>query len=206
MNLLFLGDSITDCNHSFTPDNLGCGYVRMIYRQLSQAVPGLSAANKGIDGFTVTRVHTLWQGLPQKEQYDLVSLLVGVNDVGMWMDRDYSSHQLFRLCEAFAEEYEDLVTDFLDRGIPRVILMEPFIFQTPEKYLLWRPWLQKLSASIQKIARTYRLTFLPLQKILDQAAEDLGSASLTTDGIHLTVQGNRILTEKWLEAFPLPEG
>ena len=28
--LLFLGDSITDCNHYFDPENLGYGYVREV--------------------------------------------------------------------------------------------------------------------------------------------------------------------------------
>ena len=35
-NLLFLGDSITDCNHYFDPDNLGYGYVRIISDKLSK--------------------------------------------------------------------------------------------------------------------------------------------------------------------------
>ncbi len=203
MNLLFLGDSITDCNHNFTPDNLGLGYVRMIFRNLVQTIPDLSVSNKGIDGFTVSRVQTLWQSLPKKEHYDRISLLVGVNDVGMWMDRNYSSHELFRLCQTFAEEYADLATDFLDCGIGQVILMEPFIFCQPEKYLLWRPWLQELSRSIFDLARTYGLTFLPLQEMLDQAASKDGFSSITTDGIHLTAKGNRLLAEKWLECLPL---
>ena len=34
MELLFLGDSITDCDHLFDQDQLGNGYVRMIAEQL----------------------------------------------------------------------------------------------------------------------------------------------------------------------------
>lgn len=30
MKLLFLGDSITDCGHCFTADNLGNGYVKHV--------------------------------------------------------------------------------------------------------------------------------------------------------------------------------
>lgn len=205
MNLLFLGDSITDCNHSFTPDNLGLGYVRMIFRELVKTLPSLSVSNKGIDGFTVSRVRSLWQTLPEKEDFDLISLLVGVNDVGMWMDHGHSSRELLRLCQIFAQEYEDLATDFLDLGISRVILMEPFIFQRPEKYLLWRPWLGELSAAISEIAQIYGLTFLPLQEMLDQAASENGFSSITTDGIHLTAAGNRLLAQKWLESLFLSE-
>ena len=35
--ILFLGDSITDCGHSFDPDHLGYGYVRLISEKISDS-------------------------------------------------------------------------------------------------------------------------------------------------------------------------
>ena len=43
MNILFLGDSITDCAHNFTPDNLGGGYVKLI----ASRHPEITAVNGG---------------------------------------------------------------------------------------------------------------------------------------------------------------
>ena len=50
--LLFLGDSITDCGHSFDPENLGNGYVRIIAENFSVQKDDVKILNKGIDGFT----------------------------------------------------------------------------------------------------------------------------------------------------------
>lgn len=56
MNLLFLGDGITDCDHCFTADNLGLGYVKKI-----SLLPGVIAANGGTDGFIFPRVLQKWE-------------------------------------------------------------------------------------------------------------------------------------------------
>lgn len=209
MKLLFLGDSITDAYHCFDPDNLGEGYVRMIHAKLQSCLKNtslsndltshnLSITNKGIDGFTVFRVYDMWRSLPNKDCWDIVSILVGVNDVGMWMDREHLDTWIQSSVSDFARTYEDLVTDILDHDISNVILMEPFIFPCPEKYSIWQPWMRKISSHIQNIAKRYHLTFLPLQKILSESVSKEDYPSITTDGIHLTEKGNRILADTWL--------
>lgn len=203
MNLLFLGDSITDAYHCFDPENLGEGYVRMIHEKFIP-IPGNSEnrkefriSNKGIDGFTIPRVYEMWQRIPDKSFWDVVSVLVGVNDVGGWMDCGHSDAWIKDAVRDFAQTYEDMVTDILDYGIKHVLLMEPFIFPHPEKYRLWQPWLAEISAYIQNISVKYGAIFLPLQEELSNAAIKYGYSSITTDGIHLTAQGNRILADAW---------
>lgn len=219
MNLLFLGDSITDCGRLFEPDGLGDGYVRMIFEELSSTIPGLSVYNKGVDGFTVPRVYAMWQSLPLnlRERFDMVTVLAGINDVSLWMETgtfprtprrgDGASMRaeagtlpsaLPDLLQEFARVYEDLAADILDCGIPRVILVEPFIFRSPQEYLRWRPLVAQVSSLIRGIAETYRLDFLPLQETLDRHAETDGIGRITPDGIHLTQTGNRVLAREWI--------
>ena len=59
--LLFLGDSITDCNHYFDPENLGYGYVRMISDKIKTPDTNYQVLNKGNDGFTVPALIPLTQ-------------------------------------------------------------------------------------------------------------------------------------------------
>lgn len=206
MNLLFLGDSITDSDHCFTPDNLGNGYVKMISESLKKSVPELRITNRGADGFTVSDVYRAWQRYPDKETVDVVSILVGVNDVGVWMNCGYSARKRQEALDVFADVYADLVCDILDYGIPKLILMEPFLFPMPERYKLWQPCLKQISLAISGIAARYSLPCLPLQQILDEEAEQAGYAAVTTDGIHLTERGNQILagvyTEKLRNEIP----
>lgn len=211
MKLLFLGDSITDAYHCFDPENLGEGYIRMIHDKLHSVAANISnpninisellIANKGIDGFTVSRVYDMWQSIPDKSCWDVVSVLVGVNDVGVWMDCGHSDMWMKEAVREFAQTYEDLVTDILDYGIKNVILMEPFIFPYPEKYRVWQPWLKEISIHIQEIAARYNVTFLPLQKMLSEAVSKNGYPTITLDGIHLTEKGNQILADLWLKVL-----
>lgn len=208
MKLLFLGDSITDAYHCFDPENLGEGYVRMIHDKLQQMTDifvntpsDTFVINKGIDGFTVPRVYDMWQSLPDKTCWDVVSVLVGVNDVGIWMDHGHSDVWIKEALHEFAQTYEDMVTDILDYRIKNIILMEPFIFPYPEKYRVWQPWLEEISGHIQNIAVKYGLTFLPLQTALTEAAQKDGYPAITLDGIHLTEKGNQILADMWLATF-----
>ncbi len=203
MNLLFLGDSLTDCGRLFDRQGLGDGYVRMIQTTLKTSFSDLSILNRGVDGFTVSRVYGMWKSLPerQKSSFEIVSILVGVNDAAEWMSDPERQNTLPESMRDFAGIYEDLVTDILDYGIPRIVLMEPFIFSCPQEFLLWRPVLAEISASIQKIAKTYRLDFLPLQKALDQAAEKEGFSAVTLDGVHLTKRGNELIAREWTNAL-----
>lgn len=58
------------------------------------------------------------------------------------------------------------------------------------------PLLSQMSMHIKKISQDHGAVFLPLQNDLDQEAARSGPASITSDGIHLTPQGHRILADK----------
>ena len=209
MKFLFLGDSITDAYHCFDPENLGEGYVRMIHDKLhrlpvpgsSDPVPEFIISNKGIDGFTVSRVYEMWKSIPDKSSWDTVSVLAGINDVGVWVDCGRSDALIKDAVSEFSRTYEELVTDILDYGTKKLLLMEPFLFPYPEKYRLWQPWLAEISLCIQKIAAKYGILFLKLQDRLSDAAVKYGYPAITSDGIHLTQQGNQILADAWYRQF-----
>ncbi len=81
MNILFLGGSTTDCDHCFTPDNLGTGYVKKL-----SLLPGITATNGGTDGFTFPDVLRKWRMMYAQNTYDCVVITCGINDVGVIAD------------------------------------------------------------------------------------------------------------------------
>ena len=84
--LLFLGDSITDCNHYFDPGNLGYGYVRMISEKITQKnTPDSNdqVLNKGNDGFTVSALRRLWKRSCLNLNPDFITILIGINDLAV---------------------------------------------------------------------------------------------------------------------------
>ena len=68
MKYLFLGASNTDCDHCFTPDNLGKGYVKFF--ALRQAFAGDTVINGGTNGFTYPRILQKYLAFYREERFD----------------------------------------------------------------------------------------------------------------------------------------
>ena len=194
--LLFLGDSITDCNHSFEPENLGYGYVRMISEHLDAENVKYHVLNKGSDGFTVPAVRRLWKRSCLNLQPDFITILIGINDLAVIKNTGITPS--VALTE-FREQYQALIDDIRVTTDCPILLMEPFIFPQPAEYATWEPELHKMSEVIQSLAFTNHLEFLPLWDELSCAAKTEGYSSLTIDGIHLTTNGHQIISGKWLK-------
>lgn len=195
-NILFLGDSITDCNHSFEPENLGYGYVRMIAKHLNAENSNYHIINKGNDGFTVPAVRRLWKRSCLNLQPDFITILIGINDLAVIKNTGMTPS--VALTE-FREQYQALIDDIRVMTDCPILLMEPFIFPQPAEYATWEPELHKISEIILSLALKNHLDFLPLWDDLSCAAKADGFSALTTDGIHLTAKGHQIISGKWLK-------
>lgn len=85
MNIVFIGDSITDVGRNAIADGLGQGYPLLVAARLGMQQPGeYRFDNKGISGSRIVNLYAriktdVWNAAP-----DLVSILIGVNDV--WHD------------------------------------------------------------------------------------------------------------------------
>lgn len=196
--LLFLGDSITDCNHSFEPENLGYGYVRMISEKMNTPEPKYQVLNKGNDGFTVPAVRRMWKRNCLNLQPDFITILVGINDLAVIKNTGITPS--VALAE-FREQYQALTEDVRMMTDCPILLMEPFIFPHPAEYSTWEPELHKMSEIIQEITAANDLAFLPLWEKLKNFAKNQGYSATTTDGIHLTEAGHRIIANNWLTHF-----
>lgn len=196
-NLLFLGDSITDCNHYFDPENLGYGYVRMISEKLNKNAPDKSyqVRNYGNDGFTVSALRRLWKHSCLNLKPDYITILIGINDLAVMKNTGItpSVHMAH-----FPEQYHALLEDIRLMTDCPILLMEPFIFPHPAEYASWENELQQMSAIIQDLAEEYHISFLPLWEEFRSTAKKEGYSEITTDGIHLTAKGHQILADLWL--------
>lgn len=194
MHLLCLGDSITDCGRNFSAPPLGDGYVRFLAEKLQDAGLSWRVANQGVDGFTAARI------LDNMEYYlalepDVVTLLIGINDMGLMMNTGRSQVQKLRMMQVFFERY-DLLASLLAQNVRHVCLLEPFVFSTPRELTAWMPWVQEMSEGIRRLAEKYNAGFAGLQTHLDEAVNKLGTEAVTIDGVHLTKTGHRILADR----------
>ena len=86
MNILFQGDSITDANrekvHLLDNYNLGSGYVTMVAAHLTMKRNDIVIHNRGISGNRTEQIAARWQEDTLSMDYDVLSLLCGINDIG----------------------------------------------------------------------------------------------------------------------------
>ncbi len=189
-----LGDSITDCDHCFSPDFLGDGYVKMLSERFRREGFDVQIRNCGTDGFTVQR-------LLQRVKTDssitgcLITVLIGINDIGMMMNTGRTPDQQEEMMDSFQKHYLELLT-ILTKSDSRIILIEPFVFSCPAFYENWKPLLRKMCLIIQELAAQFHLPLLSLQSELDEEVRRYGYSAITTDGIHLTGQGQQFLADR----------
>lgn len=189
-HLLCIGDSITDCDRLFSNSVLGKGYVSMIAKKCSSR---WQITNRGVDGFTVTR---LLQNVPEYRSLcpDVISILIGINDIALMMNTNRTSEQQKQMMERFFENYR-LLLEQLSYTKRKIILMEPFLFPWPAQFRCWFPLLHTMSQGIRQMAAEYHLPFVPLQAPLNTEASLYGYDMVTTDGVHLTPQGHEVIAD-----------
>lgn len=220
MNLLFLGDSITDCGHCFTTDNLGNGYVKMIHDSCAGTH---QIINGGTDGAVFPGIFRKWKLQYRTFQSDIVSILGGINEVGALMDSHMTDSQTDLLLLQSSQALYGLLAGLLENHVPLILLPEPFLFPYPSVLSTWMPSLYQVRHMIRQTASSVcrefkncichefssrsipehteasalysRIILIPLQPPLDIHAKRYGYSSVTSDGIHLTQKGHEILCE-----------
>ena len=152
--------------------------------------------NRGHDGFTIHGVKRILEKECILKRPDVVSILIGCNDVGVMMNTGKSlEEQQFEAC------YEAIVKEITEQLDAKLICMSPFIVPYPRMYENWIPGIKQTERIEKKIAEKYHADFLALQDMIILKAEKAGYESVTTDGIHLTEYGNEIIAGAWLQLF-----
>lgn len=195
-HLLCLGDSLTDCERLYSPDGLGYGYVHQLHTSLNQRKPW-TVTNRGVNGFTLNRVLESLPHSDPDQKPDVVTVLVGINDVGLWMANP--SIPLFHQTARFRLNLTRLLKLLTGDPACAVCMLEPFVFPHPAEYWNWFEPLAAISQITEELCGEYHAGFLPLHRAMNDLARQVGYPVLTTDGIHLTAAGHRILAAKLME-------
>ena len=193
MKIVFIGDSITDANHNYSDDALGEGYVKIIADELRNEGLEVEILNKGHDGFTV---FGLWKFLDHdciSKNPDIVSVLIGCNDVSIKMSTGKTLEE-----QGFQEYYEKILKKLKQKTNAKIVCMGPFIFPYPLEFKNWILDMKKAESMAKVATENYGALFVPLHDMLNEAVVEGGYDAITTDGTHLTVEGARIVAQKWL--------
>lgn len=205
MKILFYGDSITDASRNASAQEndrsaLGNGFVMQIAGRLyEKSLTDYEVINRGISGNRIVDLYArvkadLWNLSP-----DLVSILIGVNDVWHEVSRQNGVE-----LDRFERIYRMLIEETLER-LPKakIIISEPFVLKGEATALKYDEFLKvKDYAKVcKKIAEDYGLYFLPLQDAIDKASEKAGADKILSDGVHPSVKGAVVIANEWMKLF-----
>ncbi len=198
MRILFQGDSITDAGRDYSdPLHLGDGYAFMAARMIRARFPeeDFTFYNRGVSGNRSRDLAARWQADCIDLKPDLVSILVGVNDVWRAFDeKDPTS----------AEQYEETVRTMLEdvrtKTGARILLMEPFVVIARPEQEEWQPDLQPKIAALRRLAREYADAYIPLDGLFAAACIDRPPAYWTLDGVHPSDEGEWLIAGQYADA------
>ncbi|MFT3740756.1 MAG: SGNH/GDSL hydrolase family protein [Breznakibacter sp.] len=205
--VLFIGDSITDGNR--TRDNdwnhvLGHGYAQMLAARLWFDHPQRFAMfyNRGISGNTVGDLAGRWQADVIDLKPDVVSILVGINDV-YGIVKGYLS----QTPDEFERIYR-IILETTGRELPnaRLVICEPFILpggRVEEKPDVWERETSVRREITQKLAREFNAVFVPLQEPFTDALHKAPAKHWIWDGIHPMPGGHELIAREWLKKVKL---
>jgi lysophospholipase L1-like esterase len=202
--LVFLGDSITDMkwgrNESDRNHYLGHSYVYLIASRLGVDMPevGLEFFNRGISGNKVGDLRARWEKDAIAMKPDLLSILIGVNDVGhsdgkgVPLDRWEADYRFLLDCSRRANA--DL----------RLVLLDPFVLRVGrlKEEGAWTYWcgeVDKLGRIVARLAMEYGAVHVRTREVFDRAARLASPDHWIWDGVHPLPQGHELIARNWLE-------
>ena len=220
--VLFIGDSITDGNWgnsdgSAQPSSVrnhwdmnhiyGSGYMYLCasYYQGNYPEREYQFFNRGISGNTLNDLKNRWEEDAIAIHADVVSILIGTNDVNVYLKKkgrepfDFSSWE---------RTYRSLL-DSLRRDNPqvRLVLGEPFTACTgnmkkTDDFALRDSLIRHLGEIVLQIAVDYDAVFIPYASMFHHLRDDsvnLPDTYWIWDGIHPTPAGHKRMADLWIE-------
>ena len=194
--ILFQGDSITDGNRGRNTDPnhiLGHGYQFIIAAKYGAelAERQLTFLNRGISGNKVSDLARRWQKDTVDLQPDLLSILIGVNDLNSGVS-----------AEDYERQYDQLLAATTN-ALPgvKLVLCEPFGLPVGKYQSDWerhRANFTERQAIVARLGEKYHAPVVHFQKTFDDAVRRAPADYWIWDGVHPTYSGHQLMADEWV--------
>lgn len=216
--VLFIGDSITDGgwgrsggsmapseerNHTDWNHLYGHSYMMLCAARWQSDHPDDESQffNRGISGNTLADLAARWQKDALSLKPDVVSLLVGTNDVDAML-----KGKLSKDLKLWEQDYRQLL-DQLRQQNPQVeiILGTPFVAKSgriggADNYAERKALISQCADVVRRIAKDYNAQLLDYEQMFDSLTQKNPSFWIW-DGIHPTPAGHQRMADLWLKYF-----
>ena len=203
LTILFQGNSITDGNRSHNNawnHVMGHGYAYFIVSRLWYDYPDehLMFYNRGVSGDKVTDLEKRWKQDTLDLKPDVLSILVGVNDLSDIIDHKTG---------CTIETYEKVYNTILERTKSALadcflIFCEPFILPVcwgKDNIGVWQAEVLKTQKIVRKLANSFDAVFIELQRPFNKACQKAPADYWIRDGIHPMLAGHELISRVWID-------
>lgn len=202
--MLFQGDSITDARrnrkHAATANDqrgLGRGYAWLAAAGLLTKRPDdeLRVFNRGVSGNKVFQLAKRWQKDCLDLAPNLVSVLIGVNDI--WHTRNGRYDGTVPIYE---RDYNALLARTRS-ALPSVelVVCEPFVLRCGAVKDSWFPEFDEYRAAARRVATAHGAAWVPFQSVFDRALQYAPPEHWAKDGVHPSSAGTALMAQAWLD-------
>ncbi len=200
--ILFQGDSITDGGRQRTGNDfnhiMGQDYGYILAAQIGAQSPEreLVFVNRGISGDRLPDLEARWQDDTVALHPQLLSILIGVNDLMAEGDRGVTLEQ-------FETGYDKLLAETI-AALPttKIVLGQPFVLPVGKRkagYAELMVEMQKRQAAVDRLGAKYHLPVVHYQQTFDAALTKAPAEHWSWDGIHPTYAGHGLMAQEWLK-------
>lgn len=201
--LLFIGDSITDCNRArpvAEGNEVGNGYVAQINALLGALYPayGIRVFNAGMNGNTVRDLKARWRKDVLDQQPDWLVIFIGINDVWRQFDTPLRTEQHV-LIDEYRRELEALIKQTAPH-LQGVVLMTPY-FLEPNRDDPMREAMDAYGDAVRELAAQHSAVLVDTQLAMDALLEQMHPMSLAWDRVHPNQTGHMALALVFMRAI-----
>jgi len=219
--VLFIGDSITDggwgrSGGSMAPSDkrnqkdpnhlYGHGYMEMCAAHFQSNFPEQDYVffNRGISGNTLLDMQNRWQQDALSLKPDVVSILIGTNDVDAFL-RDTTT-SIFDY-QQWEQRYRQLISALrIQNPNVKIVLGAPFVAKVgrigkADNYTLRKSIINRLASIVKLIAQKENAIYIPYNEMFEKLYNgEVRSDYWIWDGIHPTTAGHRRMADLWIES------
>ena len=220
--VLFIGDSVTDggwgrsggsalatdernrwdLNHIF-----GHSYMMLCAARIMNDYPeyDLEFMNRGISGDDLDCLEARWENDAVKLKPDVLSLLIGTNDVQYHLGSGRKSFDY----DGWERRYRSLLNRVLAVSPDvKFVLCAPFVAKTgtvgaQKTFALRDSMIHRLSDIVSNISRDYNAVFIDFGKLFESQKTNHPLVPMkhwVWDGIHPTAAGHQLMADMWLDS------
>jgi lysophospholipase L1-like esterase len=195
--ILFVGDSITDCDRRSHAAPYGDGYVSQVRSFMLGRYPErrLRFVNRGISGDTTRHLVDRWERDALAERPDWISLMIGINDV--WRAFGAMPHEAVPLPE-YESHLRELLGSAREIGA-RLILMTPYVIEA-DRSVPMRRQMDWYGDVVRQLAPEFDAVFVDTQAAFDAVLSHSTPDDWAGDQIHPNSAGHAVIALAWLRA------